>query len=41
MTRIRPITFLATAAVVPLVAFAVTGCGGDDNNNDATAAAPP
>ena len=41
MTRIRQITFLATAAVVPLVAFAVTGCGGDDNNNDATAAAPP
>ncbi len=41
MTRSRPITFLATAAVVPLVALAVTGCGGSDNNNDATAASPP
>ena len=40
MTRSRPITFLATAAVVPLVALAVTGCGGSDNDNDATAAPP-
>ena len=38
MTRPNPIAFLATAAVVPLAAFAVTGCGGGDN---ATAAASP
>lgn len=34
MTRIRPIGFLAAAAVVPLVALAVAGCG--SNNNTAT-----
>jgi predicted lipoprotein with Yx(FWY)xxD motif len=43
MIRTRPITFLATAAVVPLTALAVAGCGGSSNNNNATGAttAPP
>jgi predicted lipoprotein with Yx(FWY)xxD motif len=36
MTGSRPITFLASAAVIPLVALAVAGCGG----GGATAAAP-
>lgn len=37
MTRSRPITFLASAAVIPLVALAVAACGG---GGAATAAAP-
>jgi predicted lipoprotein with Yx(FWY)xxD motif len=37
MTR-KPITFLGTAAVVPLTALAVAGCGG--GNNNATSATP-
>jgi predicted lipoprotein with Yx(FWY)xxD motif len=37
MTRSRPITFLATAAVIPLVALAVAACGG---GGAATAATP-
>jgi predicted lipoprotein with Yx(FWY)xxD motif len=37
MTRSRPITFLASAAVIPLVALAVAACGG---GSAATAAAP-
>src|SRR3979411_1466240 len=36
MTRSRPITFLATAAVIPLIALAVAACGG----GAATAATP-
>jgi predicted lipoprotein with Yx(FWY)xxD motif len=38
MTRSRPITFLASAAVVPLVALAVAACGG--GGGAATAATP-
>lgn len=37
MTRSRPITFLATAVVIPLSAVAIAACGG----GGATAAAPP
>ena len=39
MTRSRPITFLAGAAVVPLVALALAACGG--GGAAATAAPPP
>ena len=38
MTRSRPITFLASAAVMPLIALAVAACGG---GAAATAAPPP
>jgi predicted lipoprotein with Yx(FWY)xxD motif len=38
MTRNRSITFLAGAAVIPLTALALAGCGG---GNDATAATAP
>ena len=38
MTRSRPITFLASAAVIPLVALTVAACGG---GGSATAATPP
>jgi predicted lipoprotein with Yx(FWY)xxD motif len=38
MTRRRPITFFASAAVIPLVALAVAACGG--GSSAATAAAP-
>jgi predicted lipoprotein with Yx(FWY)xxD motif len=38
MTRSRPITFLASAAVIPLVALAVAACGG---GAAATASPPP
>jgi predicted lipoprotein with Yx(FWY)xxD motif len=38
MTRSRPITFLASAAAIPLVALAVAACGG---GGAATAASPP
>jgi predicted lipoprotein with Yx(FWY)xxD motif len=38
MTRSRPITFLASAAVIPLIALAVAACGG---GAAATAAPPP
>ena len=38
MTRSRPITFLASAAVIPLSALAVAACGG---GGDATAAPAP
>jgi predicted lipoprotein with Yx(FWY)xxD motif len=37
ITRSRPITFLASAAAIPLVALAVAACGG---SSAATAAAP-
>jgi len=37
MTRTRPITFLASAAVIPLVALAVAACGG----GGAATASPP
>lgn len=41
MTRTKPLTFLATAALLPLTALAVAGCGGSsNNNNNATAATP-
>jgi predicted lipoprotein with Yx(FWY)xxD motif len=39
MTRSRSITFLATAAVIPLTALALASCGG--GSNDATAATAP
>lgn len=39
MTRSRPITFLMTAAAVPLIALVVAGCGG--GGGGATAATPP
>jgi predicted lipoprotein with Yx(FWY)xxD motif len=39
MTRSRPITFLASAAVIPLTALAVSACGG--GGGAATAATPP
>ena len=38
MTRSRPITFLASAAAIPLTALAVAACGG---GGAATAAPPP
>ena len=38
MIRSKPITFLASAAVVPLTAFAVAGCGG---GNDASGSVAP
>jgi predicted lipoprotein with Yx(FWY)xxD motif len=38
MTRIRPMTFLAGAVVIPLAALAVAACGG---GGAATAAPPP
>lgn len=40
MTPSRPFTFLAGAAVVPLAALAVAGCGGGNDNGTATAAPP-
>jgi predicted lipoprotein with Yx(FWY)xxD motif len=39
MTRSRPIAFLASAAVIPLIALAVAACGG--GGAAATAAPPP
>jgi predicted lipoprotein with Yx(FWY)xxD motif len=41
MTRSTPITFLATAAVIPLTALAVAGCGGGGAATAATAATAP
>jgi predicted lipoprotein with Yx(FWY)xxD motif len=38
MTRSRPITFLAGAAVIPLIALSVAACGG---GGAATASSPP
>ncbi len=40
MTRIRPFTFLAGAAVIPLAALAVAGCGGNGGNATASKPAP-
>jgi len=40
MTRSKPSTFLAIAAVVPLTALAVAGCGGGGNDS-AGSSAPP
>src|SRR6188472_717311 len=40
MTRSKPITWLATAAVIPLTALAVAGCGGGGNNSTASSAPP-
>jgi predicted lipoprotein with Yx(FWY)xxD motif len=41
MTRTKPLTWLATAAVLTLTALAVAGCGGSSSNdNNATAATP-
>jgi len=37
MTRSKPITFLAGAAAVPLIALAVAGCGGNNGNDNASA----
>jgi len=41
MTRTRPITFLAGAAVVPLIALVAAGCGGGGSDGAASATAPP
>lgn len=42
MTRSKSITFLAGAAAVPLIALAVAGCGGgNDNNASANHASSP
>jgi predicted lipoprotein with Yx(FWY)xxD motif len=41
MTRRKPISFLATAAAVPLIALALAGCGGGDGASAATAATTP
>jgi predicted lipoprotein with Yx(FWY)xxD motif len=38
MTRSRPLTFLAGAAVIPLVALAVAGCGGGSGASAAAVA---
>ena len=40
MTRSKPITWLATAAVIPLTALAVAGCGGGGNNSTASSTPP-
>src|SRR6202042_3388596 len=40
MTRSRPITFLASAAVIPLIALAVAACGGGGNATAAPAPGP-
>jgi predicted lipoprotein with Yx(FWY)xxD motif len=39
-THRPPRTILTGAALIPLVALAIAGCGGDDNDNQATAATP-
>jgi predicted lipoprotein with Yx(FWY)xxD motif len=39
MSRNKPITWLATAAVIPLTALAVAGCGG--SNNSTASSSPP
>jgi predicted lipoprotein with Yx(FWY)xxD motif len=41
MTRRKPSTILAGAAVIPLVALAVAGCGGGDDDGGQATAAPP
>jgi predicted lipoprotein with Yx(FWY)xxD motif len=43
MTRTRNVSFLASAAVVPLTALAIAGCGGSSssNNNVSASAAHP
>src|SRR3954447_24687420 len=38
--RSRPITLLASAAVIPLTALAVTGCGGGGNSSTASSGPP-
>jgi predicted lipoprotein with Yx(FWY)xxD motif len=40
MTRTRLMTFLAGAAVVPLTALAIAGCGDDDSDTSASTAPP-
>src|SRR4051794_7467954 len=40
MTRSRPTTLLATAAVIALTALAVAGCGSGSNNSTASTAPP-
>ena len=40
MTRSKPLTWLATAAVIPLTALAITACGGGGNNSSGSSAAP-
>src|SRR4051812_4749295 len=40
MTRSKPVTWLATAAVVPLTALAVAGCGGGGNDSSASSTPP-
>ena len=41
MTRRTPHAILAGAAVIPLVALAVAGCGGGDDDGGQATAAPP
>jgi predicted lipoprotein with Yx(FWY)xxD motif len=40
MTRSKPLTWLATAAVIPVTALAITACGGGSNNSSGSSAAP-
>jgi predicted lipoprotein with Yx(FWY)xxD motif len=40
MTLRKPRTMLAGVAVIPLIALAVAGCGGDDDGNPVTATVP-
>jgi predicted lipoprotein with Yx(FWY)xxD motif len=40
MTRSKPITLLATAAVIPLTALAVAGCGGGGSNATGSSSPP-
>ena len=40
MPRSRPITLLATAAVIPLTALTLAACGGGSNNSTASSAPP-
>jgi len=40
MTRSKPITWLATAAVIPLTALAVAGCGGGGKDSSASSTPP-
>jgi predicted lipoprotein with Yx(FWY)xxD motif len=41
MTRSRSITFLATAAVIPLTALALASCGGGSTSDATASTAPP
>jgi predicted lipoprotein with Yx(FWY)xxD motif len=40
MTPDKPMTFLATAAVIPLAALAIAGCGGSGNDSSGSSTPP-